>query len=82
MYKQAQAIKSKQDLCEFLDIIVEDLRTNRKDWENDSLDRYLSAMAQFTKDFEGYRIHNPLSEGEDPSWRTFGEILAAAIYYE
>lgn len=80
---EVKKIKTKEDLTKFLELVLEDFRTNKDTWENDTLDRFLSALAQFTKDFNGYRLHNPLSSGEeDPSWRTFGEILVAAIYYE
>ena len=42
-------------------------------WENPTLERFLEALAAYTADAE---------LPEQPSWRTFAQVLAAAKVYE
>lgn len=49
-----EAMKTKEDFIEFINMVVEDLKNNPNEWENNSLQSYLEAMASWTEDMDGY----------------------------
>ena len=80
--EQVNRIQSKADLVEFIEILNQDLKLNPTEWENHTLERYLSALASWLEDSDGfYKNHNrpiPVS----PSWKNIAEMLIAAKMYE
>jgi hypothetical protein len=72
IYEQYKQIKSKKDFEIFLKLLVQDLKENKQDWDNDSLELFLEALY-------GYNFE---SENEEPSWKKFAEMLLAAKVYE
>ena len=47
--EEVEKIKTREDLANFLGLVLEDYQTNRDRWENDTLERFLSALEGFTK---------------------------------
>jgi hypothetical protein len=64
-----------EDVIAALHGLVADLKANPDDWENPSLDRYLSAMAAWLESFRG-RLD------DEPNWRFVVTALEAAKMYE
>lgn len=79
----AREIRSQEDFQRFLWALLEDHRTNGRDWENSDLGSYLEALAGFVDDLEGYlRNRGEDVKKKEASWRLFAEILLAARVYE
>lgn len=72
IYEQYKQIKCKKDFETFLRLLVQDLKENKQDWDNDSLELFLEALY-------GYNFE---SENEEASWKKFAEMLLAAKVYE
>ncbi len=68
-----EAIKTKEDFLCFLSSLAEDYATNGAEWENDSIDRFLSAMEGYLADTETEELLQ---------WRDLAHLLLAAKVYE
>ncbi|MEU0793170.1 hypothetical protein ABZ342_24110 [Amycolatopsis sp. NPDC005961] len=51
------------------------------DWENDTLPRYLEALAGWLRDCEGYYANQGIPLPAD-GWQVFRDALVAATVYE
>ena len=74
-------VESREDLVQFIVSLRADLASGAE-WENDSLDRYLGALAGFTSDLPGAFENRGEAVPEDPSWSTVALMLLAATAYE
>lgn len=73
-------VQTREDFATFAEALLEDFRAKgSSEWENNSLDRFLDALAAFS---DSRLIDRDPSEQEVPSWRLFAEIVAAATGYE
>lgn len=71
-------ITSRDDFAVFAAQVLADYRGGGcREWENATLERFLDALAAVAD----ARIHD-LKDQEEPSWRLFAELLAAATVYE
>jgi hypothetical protein len=75
-------ISTKGDFIKFLEVFLEDLKSNSNEWENTSLSSYIEAMAAWTDDMEGYYTNNNLEIPDNINWKVFANILVAAAIYE
>lgn len=75
-------IKRREDFVSFLELLVQDLRSNPDGWENKKLDSYLEAAASWTEDMDGYYQNNNLPIPQNIDWKVFANILVAAKMYE
>ncbi len=66
--------------------LVQDLRTDfcssPESWENNTLDRFLDALAAWTADMDGFYLNQGSTPPEQPSWKTMAEMVLAARTYE
>jgi hypothetical protein len=77
-----ESISSRQDLRGFVDALKADLTENPDAWENDSLERFLGALAGWIGDMDGYFKNQGLKEPAEPDWQLVGRMLFAASIYE
>lgn len=80
--EQIAAIETKADLVAFIQALGRDLKTNSKEWENATLARYLTALASWVEDSDGYYRNHGMDPPRAPSWRNVAEMLVAAKMYE
>ena len=79
--KMAGAIETREDFCRFADLLHQNYKKRRGEWENDKLGDYLEALARFSSDFEGY-VKNTGSDAAKNPWRLLATVLLAAKVYE
>lgn len=75
-------IKTAEDLAVLLDRLAEEAAGGSSGWENGTLDRFLEAMAAWTRSMENYSRNTGDHEIMKPSWNTFAKMLLAARVYE
>ena len=75
-------LKSKEDFINFIEMLLYDLKSNSKEWENITLESYLEAMASWIKDMDGYYQNNNLPIPKNVEWNVFANILIGAKMYE
>ena len=75
-------IKNKDDFNEFIESLIEDLKHNSYEWENNTLESYLIGIASWIEDMEGYYTNNNIPMPENIDWKVFARILIAAKIYE
>jgi len=73
---------SRAAFVDFIQLLRDDWKNNPESWENHALDRYLDAIAAWVSDMEGYYLNRGEPMPTNIDWRTFGQILLAAKYYE
>ena len=76
-------VESRDDLASFVESLLADLEAHPEQWENNTLPRYLEALARYIRDLPGWCRNNaPEVEPELPQWRLFAVALAGAQVYE
>lgn len=65
----AANLSTRHELLQFIARLRADLDKNERDWENQTLPRYLEAMQSYLTDTKG---------GDEPKWRTIAQALLAA----
>jgi hypothetical protein len=81
-YLASAAIRSKADLAEFVLALATDLQATPEAWENSTLEGYLSALASWREDSDGYDQNQGRPVPVSPSWRDVADMLIGATMYE
>jgi hypothetical protein len=79
---QVHAIHSREDLVAFLYALSHTLDAKPEWWENADLASFLTALARWLQDMEGYYLGRGEPVPETPSWKVIGDMLMAATMYE
>jgi hypothetical protein len=82
LHEQVAEIQTRADLVAFVEAFQSDLRQQPENWENSTLDSFLGALASWIEDMDGYYQNKGSEVPRSPTWKTFGEMLAAARIYE
>jgi hypothetical protein len=82
LHVQVEKIHTRDDLVMFIHHLVQDLRICPEHWENATLETYLTAIAAWMQDMDGYYRHRGAEVPHQPTWKQMGEILLAARIYE
>ncbi|GAB7129742.1 hypothetical protein JCM19000A_42500 [Silvimonas sp. JCM 19000] len=82
LYQQIEKIDSKDDLADFIAALKQDLESNAEEWENPTLERFLSAMEEWTRSMDNYYRNTGQQPPQVPTWRTLANILYASKMYE
>ncbi|MBA3238185.1 MAG: hypothetical protein H0T62_07565 [Parachlamydiaceae bacterium] len=75
-------IKPKKDFTSFVYDFSQDYYNNPKSWENKDLGTFLSAIAGWVEDMDGYYINQGQAVPEEPNWQIIADMLGAAKIYE
>jgi hypothetical protein len=79
---QVEAIQTREDFVGFVRDLVRDLRANPGEWQNQTLDAFLEAVAAWVEDCDGYYRNWGKTSPQEPNWKILGEVLLAAKVYE
>lgn len=82
LHEQVAEIQTRADLVAFVEALRADLKMRPEKWENATLESFLGALASWTEDMDGYYQNKGQEAPQSPTWKTFGEMLAAARIYE
>jgi hypothetical protein len=80
--EQVEGIATREDLAAFVETLRRDLEENPKQWENPTLATFLGALGSWIEDMDGFYRHHGREVAKAPTWKTIGEMLAAARIYE
>ena len=80
--EELQTIEGKEDLVAFIRGLASSLTQTPQEWENADLRSYLSALAAWIDDMEGYYYQAGEPMPTQPTWRTIAQMLKAASIYE
>jgi len=76
-------VATREQLARFVEAFREDLLANPEQWENATLERFLSALASYLEDVPGYLRNSGSDLSPDAaSWQLFAVLLAGARVYE
>jgi cytochrome c-type biogenesis protein CcmH/NrfG len=82
LQQKVTKIFNKEDLAQFVEDLRTDLRLHPDRWENQTLDRFLEAMASWIQSMDGYYANAGRMPPTAPDWSTFADILYASRVYE
>lgn len=82
LHQKLESIKSKGDLADFVAALRLDLQVNPDEWENPTLERFLSAMEDWIRSMDNYYKNTGQQIPQTPTWRTLADILYASKIYE
>ncbi len=80
-----EKITNKEEFLNYLENLLAELKSNGGEWNNRTLESYLSAMIAWVDDMEGYYENMGVAHDvklERVNWRVFADILSAARIYE
>jgi len=80
---ETSEVNSRESFVRFIEELKADLDRNPKNWQNINLTDFLSAMARYSEDVQGYydNTKQPIN-ADTASWRVFADILIGASIYE
>lgn len=78
----AESVDTRQSFAAFVAELSRDVSARASDLENNTLDRYLDALAAWTKDMDGHFANRGDAMPIQPSWRLIAQMLLAARHYE
>ncbi|MDC6367215.1 MULTISPECIES: hypothetical protein [Flavobacteriaceae] len=71
------------EFIEFLKEFREDLKENKSNWENKTLEDFLEAMEAYIEDVQGFYDNMKMDvDADKPTWENFKKILKGASIYE
>jgi hypothetical protein len=83
LYESQKVITTKEDFILFLELLLNDFKENSGDWENNTLLTFLESLHAYTNDVDGFYSNNDLTfDKNNPSWKSFAQILLGAKVYE
>ena len=80
--EQLNKITTREDLYDFLKILIDDPRTKNGKWFNSELESYLEGISGFVNDLEGYYKNRNEEYPKDINYKLIAEILLSGLYYE
>lgn len=75
-------INSREDFVQFVLEMSRQFREGRAPWGNRDLGDFLEALAGWVQDMDAFYVNRGQSVPDNPDWRTYASILAAARIYE
>jgi hypothetical protein len=74
---------TRNQFIEFLEEFRKELKENKSDWENRTLEDFLEAMQAYTTDIQGFYDNMKMDiNADEPTWENFKTILKGASVYE
>ncbi len=77
-----ESIGSRDDFISFVYDLLAYFESEREEWENQTIDAYIDALARWTRDMDGYYKNMGQSPPDQLSWRVLADMLFAATMYE
>ena len=75
-------VQTHSDVTVYVRRLLSEFRTDPQSWEINNLDSFLEGLAAWVNDMPGYYANSGQAMPEQPTWKMFAEILAAATIYE
>lgn len=79
---RASSVITREDLVGLLNALADDFARDREAWKNGDLASFLSAMAGFADDLDGYYANRGEDASKMPPWRMLADMLMAGRVYE
>jgi SPX domain protein involved in polyphosphate accumulation len=74
---------TRYDFIEFLKEFRKDLKDNKSNWENKTLEDFLEAMEAYAEDVQGFYDNMKMDiDANVPTWENFKTIMKGASIYE
>jgi len=77
-----EKLETKKDFIELVHLLIADFRSKQSEWTNDNLLDYLTGIASWTEDSDGYFENMKLGQPKDVDWKMLAMVLVAAKIYE
>ena len=74
-------VTTRQELARFVNDFRDDLVSPEHAWENQTLDRYLDALAAWLTDMDGWFANRGETAPDQPYWGLIARMLTAAAVY-
>ena len=74
------SLHTRDDFVRFVDLLVESFREPGSPWENATMESFLTALAQATRNLERYydSVDEAVQNVESPSWEAVAGLLFSA----
>lgn len=82
LHESINAIQTKDEFIEFLNLMIKDNEINSEEWENKSITEYLEGMASWVEDMDGYYNNMNLQMPRDIDWKFIATLLYVGKIYE
>ena len=77
-----ELVNNFRDLSGFIHDLRYDLINNTDEWKNQNLDQFLDSMSAWVGSMDQLHKNLNIEFSEEPSWKTFANILYASKLFE
>jgi len=82
IFNKIKNIKSKEGFIEFLDLLSKDRYENNDEWENNTIEEYLTSISSWVEDMEGYYKNSNLPMPNNVDWSFVATLFYVGKIYE
>lgn len=82
VHNRVNNINSKEELIDFLDYLSKNKCKKEDEWENKTIEDYLSSIRSWLEDMEGYYEYNNLPIPENANWSFIATLFYVGKIYE
>lgn len=82
LHEKIKHINTKEAFIDFLKYLSVDKQNNSEQWENKKIDEYLSAIAAWTEDMEGYYYNMESEKPQNIDWKFIATLFYVGKIYE
>jgi len=75
-------IKSKEEFIDFLNFLSQDKFQKNEEWENQTIEDYLSSVSSWVEDMEGYYKNKNLPIPDNENWSFIATLFYIGKIYE
>jgi hypothetical protein len=79
---KARSINTREEFVSFVRDLSEDFVSNRSSWQNTDIESFLSALAAWVEDMDGFYSSKGELAPTNPEWRHVADMFMAARIYE
>lgn len=81
-YEELSKVKSKTNFTEFINLLINDYKNNKQEWENQTIEEYLDGIKSWIEDMEFYYKNTNQEMPDNINWQFLANILYCGKIYE
>ena len=82
LYDKINNIKTKEELIDFLHFLSKDSVKKKEEWQNNTIEDYLTSVASWIEDMEGYYENMNLPMPQNKDWSFIAILFYVGKIYE
>ncbi len=82
LHQLCERVETREDFVEFMEAYWRSLKETPNDWQNDTLECFLSAFERYADGIDGWYRNRGVEFPENPTWEMFAHMFMGARIYD